>query len=318
MIKEKHKSKENILMPPPIHAEHLSVKGLDNLGQTCYFNCIVQCLFHCPLFREAIENVPHSARSIPVLREIQRLFTRMARPTSSTHLSPSRCFSAAMKISQCKNAGMNKNRQEDARGFFLMLVEHLRQKIKRLSKLFEGELLSSVGCQRCSYSRVINVPFKYLALSFPADSNDQYSYGIQRTHDIEDLLDGYVRPELVTYRCDHCGVQGIAEKKLDILRTPQILVLGLKRFDGLRKINDFVAFPSELGLKYANAGDEEHQRYQITGVVVHEGASITAGHYLSYVYSEGIWLEINDSSVREVSWEIVKNMRVYLLFYLQV
>ena len=165
---------------------------------------------------------------------------------------------------------------------------------------------------------MINVPFKYLALSFPADSNDQYSYGIQRTHDIEDLLDGYVRPEYVTYRCDHCGVQGIAEKKLDILRTPQILVLGLKRFDGLRKINDFVAFPSELGLKYANAGDEEHQRYQITGVVVHEGASITAGHYLSYVYSEGIWLEINDSSVREVSWEIVKNMRVYLLFYLQV
>ena len=312
------KSAGNMFFPQSLHGERTSFQGLENLGQTCYFNCIVQCLFHCPLFREAIENVPHSARSFPVLRELQRLFTRMARPTSSTHLSPSRCFSAAMKISQCKNAGMNKNRQEDARGFFLMLVEHLRQKMKRLSKLFEGDLLSSVLCQQCSYSRVIHVPFKYLALSFPADSNDQYSYGIPRTHDIEDLLDGFVRPEIITYRCDHCGIQGIAEKKLDILRTPQILVLGLKRFDGLLKINDFVAFPSELGLKYANAGDEEHQRYQITGVVVHEGPSITAGHYLSYVYSEGIWLETNDSSVREVSWEIVKNMRVYLLFYLRV
>ena len=316
---KKHgKSEESMIFPQPLHSEPTSFHGLENLGQTCYFNSIVQCLFHCPLFREAIENIPHSVRSIPVLRELQRLFTRMARPTSSTHLSPSRCFSAAMKISQCENAGMNKNRQEDARGFFLMLVEHLRQKMKRLSKLFEGELLSSVVCQRCSYSRVINVSFKYLALSFPADSNDQYSYGIPRTHDIEDLLDGFVRPEFVTYRCDQCGVQGIAEKKLDILRTPQILVLGLKRFDGLRKINDFVAFPSKLGLKYANAGDEEHQRYQITGVVVHEGPSITAGHYLSYVCSEGIWLEINDSSVREVSWEIAKNMRVYLLFYLRV
>ena len=316
--KKHHKSIQKISMPQPIHAEHPIFKGLDNLGQTCYFNCIVQCLFHCPLFRDAIENVPPSARTIPILRELQRLFTRMARPTSSTHLSPSRCFSAAMKIPECERAGMNKNRQEDARGFFLMLVEHFRKKLKQLSELFKGELLSTVSCQRCSYSRAMNVPFKFLAISLPADSNEQYSYDIQRTHDIEGLLDDFVRPEFITYRCDHCGVQGIAEKKLDILRTPQILVLGLKRFDSLQKINDFVAFPSELGLKYASAGNEEHQRYQITGVVVHEGPSINAGHYLSYVYSEGIWLETNDSSVREVSWDTVKNMEVYLLFYLRL
>ena len=305
-------------MPQSIHADYSSVKGLNNLGQTCYFNCIVQCLFHCSSFRNSIENVPQSALSIPVLRELQRLFTRMNRSSPSTHLSPSRCFSAVMKIPECQRANMNKTQQEDARGFFLMLVEHLHQKIRPLSNLFEGELLSSVSCQRCSHSRAINVPFKYLALSLPADINDQYSYANPRTHDIDDLLDGYVRPEFITgYRCDHCGVQDITEKKLDILRTPQILVLGLKRFKGLRKINDFVAFPSELGLKYASASNEEHQRYQITGVVVHKGPSIAAGHYISIVYSEGVWLEINDSSVREVPWEIVKHMCVYLLFYLR-
>ena len=89
----------------------------------------------------------------------------------------------------------------------------------------------------------------------------------------------------------------------------------MKRFDGLRKINDFVVFPSELGLKYASAGNEEHHRYQITGVVVHQGPSIAAGHYVCYVYSKGIWLEINDSIVREVKWEMVKNLEVYLFFY---
>ena len=91
----------------------------------------------------------------------------------------------------------------------------------------------------------------------------------------------------------------------------------MKRFDGLRKINDFVVFPSELGLKYASAGNEEHQSFQITGVVVHKGPSIAAGHYISIVYTEGLWLEINDSTVREVPWEMVKNMGVYLLFYLR-
>ena len=64
--------------------------------------------------------------------------------------------------------------------------------------------------------------------------------------------------------------------------------------------------------------NEQHQAYRITGVVVHKGPSIAAGHYISYVYSEGIWLETNDSSIREVQWEAVKNMRVYLLFYLRL
>ena len=38
--KKRRKSKENMLMPRPIHTEHSSIKGLDNLGQTCYFNGI--------------------------------------------------------------------------------------------------------------------------------------------------------------------------------------------------------------------------------------------------------------------------------------
>ena len=318
-LRRNRKSKEKILMPQPIHSKLSNVKGLDNLGQTCYFNCIVQCLFHCPLFRDAIENLPQSARNIPILRELQRLFIRMARPTSSKHLSPSRCFSAAMKIPECERAGMNKNRQEDARGFFFMLVEYLRLELKPLSDLFEGELRSTLSCRRCSHSSMKNEPFKFLALSLPVDNNEQDSYSIPRTHDIYDLIDGFTRPEFITgYNCTYCGIQDITEKKLDILRTPHILVLGLKRFKGLQKLNDFVKFPSELSLKNVSADNEQHQHYRITGVVLHTGPSIAAGHYISYVYSGGIWLETNDSSVREVQWETVKNLPVYLLFYLRI
>ena len=200
-----------------------------------------------------------------------------------------------------------------------MLTEHSCRKLKPLSDLFEGEHRSTLTCRRCSHSSRTNEPYKLLALSLPVDNNEQKSYGIPRTHNISVLLDGFVRSEFITgYNCTHCGIQDITEKKLDILSTPKILVLGLKRFKGLRKLNDFVEFPLQLSLKYVSVGNEQYQPYGITGVVVHTGPSIAAGHYIAYVYSAGIWLEINDSSVRKVEWGMVRNLRVYLLFYLRL
>ena len=95
-------------------------------------------------------------------------------------------------------------------------------------------------------------------------------------------------------------------------------MLQLKRFHGLDKIDDIVKFPSQLRLKYVSGGNENHHSYRITGVVLHEGSTIARGHYISYVNAEGIWIEADDSSIREVGWEMVRNMKVYLLFYVRL
>ena len=317
--KEQRKSKENILMPQPIHAEYSSVKGLHNLGQTCYFNSIVQCLFHCSSFRDIIENVPQSARTVPVLREVQRLFTRMGRSNSLTYLSPARCFSAAMGIPECRRAHMHEDKQEDAGEFFLILIEYFREKFQPLADIFEGNLRSKISCQHCSSATTTMQPFKLLALSFPASNNEQDQHNVSSTHDIYTLLDDFVSPEIISgYHCTHCATHRPAEKKLDILSTPKVLVLQLKRFSGLRKIGDLVNFPTQLRLKFVVAGSERHHSYRITGVVFHRGSTIASGHYISYVNVEGKWLEADDSSIREVSWEMVKNMKVYLLFYVRL
>ena len=68
----------------------------------------------------------------------------------------------------------------------------------------------------------------------------------------------------------------------------------------------------------ASGGDRQYQRYNITGVITHKGPNIGEGHYIAYVNVAGSWFQCNDSYVQEVSWETVKTMRVYLLFYLRL
>ena len=142
-------SEEKALVPQLLHPERISFHGLENLGQTCYFNSIVQCLFHCPLFREAIENVPHRVLSDAVIRELRLLFIQMAKKSSLKYLETLQCFSAAISIPECKNANMSKTRQEDACEFFDRLIEYFGTKFKPLADIFEGDLRSTLMCQHC-------------------------------------------------------------------------------------------------------------------------------------------------------------------------
>ena len=58
--------------------------------------------------------------------------------------------------------------------------------------------------------------------------------------------------------------------------------------------------------------------HQLTGVVVHEGSSTSVGHYVAYVLADDQWLEANDCSICEVSWEYVSTKEAYLLFYVRL
>jgi ubiquitin C-terminal hydrolase len=64
-------------------------------------------------------------------------------------------------------------------------------------------------------------------------------------------------------------------------------------------------------------GNGEHQLYQLTGVVCHIGLSIAHGHYISYVLAEEKWLKADDTTIREVRYETVKQ-QAYLLFYVRI
>ena len=123
----KHNIRDN--QPQTYHTKRY--KGLINLGNTCYFNSVVQCLVHCSLTKQAIENVPQHILSNQVLRELRLLFMQMTNNDTSIYLSPSQCFKAVMQTPQCKSVHMGLNsRQEDVHEFFVKLMEHFGKDLK--------------------------------------------------------------------------------------------------------------------------------------------------------------------------------------------
>ena len=50
-------------------------------------------------------------------------------------------------------------------------------------------------------------------------------------------------------------------------------------------------------------------------MIRHTGTSIESGHYIAYVLVDGRWYETNDELMTEVSWQTVRTLQGYMLFY---
>jgi len=104
-----------------------------------------------------------------------------------------------------------------------------------------------------------------------------------------------------------------------------ILTIQLKRFDFTRsfygggKIGKLVDFDEVLNLgPYMTKTQHETPIYHLYAVLVHYGGSCNSGHYYCFVKnSNGIWYEMNDSSVSQVSLKTVLRQPAYLLFYVR-
>ena len=289
-------------------------KGLWNLGNSCYFNSVVQCLYHCPIFRTAIQTVTPEALRVAVVNQLQMLFVEMAGTSSFPYITPIQCLTAAMNIPECKRAGMIVNGpQQDASEFLVHLLTHFEEKIKSLSDIFEGELVSTRTCQRCFHSCTSNQPFKLYSLQMDLPSMNEI-----QPLDLYNLMHHFHRTEnLYDYRCEHCNSYN-SKKKLSIITLPRILVIHLSRFRGLQKIHEYVRFNTQVSIKYNTDGSEYHKQYRIMGIVVHLGSSIASGHYIAYIRAGEKWFKMNDDTVSAVCWRTVRRKKAYLLFFEQI
>ncbi|KAI0408676.1 hypothetical protein F4802DRAFT_548515 [Xylaria palmicola] len=144
---------------------------------------------------------------------------------------------------------------------------------------------------------------------------------------LDECLDEFERDEVLSeqdmWYCPRCKEHRRASKKLDLWKTPDILIIHLKRFSssGYRrdKLETLVEFPTEdldITSRVLQTEEGKQEKYDLIAVDCHYGG-LGGGHYTAYAknFIDGEWYSYNDSSVSKTTTERIVDSSAYMLFY---
>ncbi|KAL5558515.1 hypothetical protein UlMin_034726 [Ulmus minor] len=306
----------------------LRPSGLENCGNSCYANAVLQCLAFTPPLTAFFLQGLHSKACIKkewcFMCEFESLILKARE--GKTPLSPIGI------LSQLRNIGsqLNNGREEDAHEFLRYAIDTMQSVCLRESGVnasgpleeettlvgltFGGYLRSKIKCTKCEGKSERHENMMDLTVEIEGDIGTLEE--ALRKFTSTETLDGENK-----YKCSRCKSYEKAKKKLTILEAPNILTIALKRFQSGKfgKLNKPIRFPEILNLAPFMSGTSDKLAiYRLYGVVVHldvMNASFS-GHYVCYVKNiQNKWFKIDDSTVTPVELEKVLSKGAYMLLY---
>ena len=327
-----------------INSEDKPIRGLRNLGNTCFMNSVLQCLSHTlPLrqFYVSDEYKQYLNNRGDLSDAFKRVMAEMWGTTLGECVAPHELKRQLGKVAP-RFVGYD---QQDAHEYMRFLLNELHEEINRasvegrkspadnetleeacaryltwedsrISELFGGMLRSDVCCSVCSNQSTVYIPFMDIALPIPG--RKQSPFYLQPVHltdclkmlTTEETLDEEERPY-----CNKCMELTKSTKQLSVTKLPKFLVIQLKRFSYYpkrTKLSTPVKFDETW--KVSDSANKLTHTYSLYGIACHSG-SIFGGHYIAYCNYNGTWRCFNDTMTSHVSWEHVKDQEAYILFY---
>lgn len=254
---------------------YIGLRGLINLGNTCFMNCIVQALTHTPLLRDYFLADRHVCQfrddpAMCLVCEMSRLFQEFYSGKSSPHI-PYRLLHLVWTHAR-HLAGYE---QQDAHEFFIATLDVLHRHCKGtngmsttnphhcnciIDQIFTGGLQSDVVCQSCKGVSTTIDPFWDISLDLGPSSHLQ-QHPSSEAEDSEptsllDCLERFTRPEHLgssaKIRCGRCESYQESTKQLTMKQLPVVCSFHLKRFEHSsrfhKKISSLISFPQYLDM----------------------------------------------------------------------
>ncbi|XP_035211828.1 ubiquitin carboxyl-terminal hydrolase 36-like isoform X1 [Stegodyphus dumicola] len=339
-----NKEKSDDSIPPPkvqlytgkIYVEWKQVykigAGLNNLGNTCFMNTVIQCLTYCPPLANylLLDNDHPSKCTITGFCMMCLLQKHMKRAIgkSGDVIKPVDVYPRLKLIAKHFQFGQ----QEDAHEFLRYVIDHLwrsclhqnngikldpaSKETTVINQIFGGYHRSQVTCLRC---REKSNTFDHF-MDFILDIK-------QNVLTLEKALEKFIQPEILeqenAYKCPKCKMKVVAQKRFSVFQPPNVATFQLKRFDYHRtfggKITKQITYPERLNLRpYMSDPKGDPVWYHLYAVLVHSGPTCNSGHYYCYVKnSNNLWYIMDDQRVHQVSLNQVLNQSAYVLFYIK-
>ena len=293
--------------------------GLQNLGNTCFANSILQSLAYLTPLYECIRSfqprLHYGDSTNTIASALQAVFSKLHSPHPSvTSIAPSEIISAFPSFGQSlihENAPkFQVGRQEDAHEFLNSVLDQISRKCTTflvtsfthhrgsltfnafaaiphsgssgscVKAMFRGEYKYTTTCHECKTSTVTNEAFQDIALSISSPS----------VRSLPAAWTATFQPEILTganqFFCSHCRKHVDATRKQSVSSQPPFLWLYLKRFQTnmtgtvASKITKPIGFVETFKIPSPSVSDSN---YTLHAVVNHHGSSPGGGHYTATI-----------------------------------
>eukprot|EP01029_Cantina_marsupialis_P013013 TRINITY_DN2885_c0_g1_i6.p1 TRINITY_DN2885_c0_g1~~TRINITY_DN2885_c0_g1_i6.p1 ORF type:complete len:319 (+),score=51.99 TRINITY_DN2885_c0_g1_i6:104-1060(+) len=285
--------------------------GLQNIGNSCFVNSLLQALLAIPSYRKIIGNLNgndsrNDTGSIP--KAIKLILGHLL--AGSNSLDDLSDFVKTIRKEVYKEND-NQRSQQDPSELFRFLAEGIdlfNFKIKKLHACTGTKVDSQEEePEDCDQSNdIVEIQSSFFAKFNPADDLETLSDVIQKN-----LLEGVVEKD-----CEKCSCTTYQEETNTFIELPAVMCIQISQVECVngkeKKIDVHFDIPEKLTLKENGSID---RKYELVSRVVHEGDSARSGHYYAYAKYEDQYRKFNDKFVTSPSIDEVNKDMPYLLFY---